>query len=126
MKSFLVIIVLSLFLTLFAGCDCQENNTEWMPKILSEEVQREHFLPDYSFAGYKWGEEEIPDVTGTVLDVTEFGAIPNDKKDDTEAILAAVKKAHETEDNVVVYLPPGRYILKKIVNINTSFIRSTI
>lgn len=120
MKNFLVIIILSLFLTLFAGCDCQENNTGWMPKILSAEVQKEHFLPDYSFAGYKWGEEEIPDVTGTVLDVTEFGAIPNDKKDDTQAILAAVKKAHEIEDNVVVYLPPGRYILKKIVNMNRS------
>lgn len=112
-------IIVSVVLFLI-GCDCKNNNGSWTPDILNPEVQKEHFLPDYSYAGYKWGEEAIPEVTGTLLDITQFGAVANDKKDDTEAIIAAVKKAHEIEDTVVVYFPAGRFILKKIVNIERS------
>ena len=44
---------------------------------------------------------------GGILDVTEFGAVPNDGKDDTVAIQAALEKY--PNGNRIVYLPPGVY-----------------
>jgi hypothetical protein len=46
-----------------------------------------------------------------VFDVTEFGAIGNDGKDDTGAIKRAIEKAAETGG--VVYFPRGRYRLSE-------------
>jgi len=107
------------FLTLAIGC--QTNQSEkWFPEILSEKVQADHFLPDYSYAGYKWGEEAIPEFKGKKIDVTDFGAVPNDKLDDTKAILAALNKANNTEGTVMLYFPRGRFILKRILFIERS------
>ena len=63
-------------------------------------------LIDYSYAGYKNGEEPIPDVTGTIYDVTSYGAIPNDNLSDTQAIKDALSAA---EDGGIVFFPPGQY-----------------
>lgn len=107
------------FAVLFLGCKdkCEE---EWTPKILNKEVQKENFLPDYSYAGYKWGEEPLPDFKGETINVADFGAIPNDKKDDTKAITSALKKAHEVEGPVILLFGKGRFILKDILYIERS------
>ncbi len=109
--------ILSLLLT-FACTD--KDAGEWTPKILSDELQKEHYLPDYSYAGYKWGEEALPVFEGKIINVTEYGAIPNDKKDDSDGILAALEVAHKTEGNVIVHFSEGKFILKKILFIERS------
>ncbi len=63
-------------------------------------------LIDYSYAGYKNGEEPIPDLTGTIYDVTDYGAIPNDDASDTQAIKDTLKAA---ENGGIVFFPPGQY-----------------
>ena len=63
-------------------------------------------LIDYSYAGYKNGEEPIPDVIGTIYDVTSYGAIPNDGESDTQAIRDTLRAA---ENGGVVFFPPGQY-----------------
>lgn len=45
------------------------------------------------------------------LEVTRFGAVPNDGQDDTAAFLAAFKEAQAREDKRVV-IPKGRYNLR--------------
>ena len=45
-----------------------------------------------------------------IIDVKDYGAIPNDGKDDTQALRNAVKKCRTTE-NSILFLAPGRYLL---------------
>jgi len=76
------------------------------------------YLPDYSYAGYHFGEKEItPNETTSYIDVQNFGAIPNDKKDDTKAILNALEHAHSIDGHVTVTLPKGRFIIKDLLRI---------
>lgn len=65
-------------------------------------------LPDFSYAGYRHGEQRIPDVNATVFDVTNYGAIPNDLISDRTAIIAAVNAA-TTNGSGIVFFPPGRF-----------------
>ena len=88
MNRSLLIISLLVFLQLAISCTVEED--KWMPKILTEKAD-EVFLPDFSFAGYKWGEEPIPDFEGEVISIEDYGAIANDKKDDTKALLITIK-----------------------------------
>ncbi len=65
-------------------------------------------LIDYSYAGYKNGEEAIPeDFAYTVYNVTDFGATPDDGESDTAAIKMALDAA--AVGNSIVFLPPGQY-----------------
>lgn len=70
-------------------------------------------LPDFSFAGYRRGEVTLPSepVTHTVLD---FGAIPNDDLDDSDAFLKAI----EAVNHGVLLVPEGRYIISKMLVIS--------
>ena len=45
------------------------------------------------------------------LEVTRFGAVPNDGQDDTAAFLAAFKEAQAKSDKRIV-IPRGRYDLR--------------
>ncbi len=91
----------------------------WQPAILVEGNPDRPYLPDFSFAGYHWGEKELPQ-HATTLQAEEFGVVANDGKDDSQAILAAVAAAHKQEGRVVLELPPGRLILKKVLSIERS------
>lgn len=51
------------------------------------------------------------------LDVTQFGAVPNDGKDDTEAFLAAFRTV-QTNSEKVIKIPKGRYNLRANGNPN--------
>ena len=65
-------------------------------------------LIDYSYAGYKNGEEGIPeDFAYTAYSVTDYGAIPNDGKSDTTAIRNALDAA--AVGRSIVFFPPGQY-----------------
>lgn len=116
-KQVLVLLILVAFLLI--ACEDKSAN-KWTPKILDEKVQKENFLPDYSFAGYKWGEESIPIIEGEIINIADHGAIPNDKKDDTKAIMSAMEDAKKVDGQVILFFPKGRFILKNILYIERS------
>lgn len=90
-------------------------------KILSDpDVRAKHYLPDFSYAGYKHGMGEIPIAKGKVIDVTKFGVIPDDSIDDSAAMLEALSAAHNTDRPVIVQLPRGRIIISEILKIQRS------
>jgi len=93
----------------------------WMPDLLTKpELADEIYLPDFSYAGYHFGEKNIPEHSGTVLNVTDFGAVADNELDDTPAILAALEKANTLEGPVVILFPPGRFTITQIIRINRS------
>ena len=67
-------------------------------------------LIDYSYAGYKRGEEAIPDdFAFPIFNVTKYGAVPDDGKSDTEGIKAALLAADTGHQGGIVFFPPGHY-----------------
>lgn len=91
-----------------------------LPRILADDaIAAEHPLPDFSYAGYGFGAEPIPQVD-TVLKVADFGAIPDDGIDDSVALKAALAAAHKMPGSVRVQLEQGRYILTEILWIEKS------
>ncbi|WP_460168175.1 glycosyl hydrolase family 28-related protein [Thermostilla marina] len=72
-------------------------------------------LPDFSMAGYRRGEEPFREPAESIS-VVDFGAVPNDGKDDT----AAFQKAIAAGENKVVLVPPGRFVLNDILRITHS------
>ena len=101
---------------------CTSGNTsekEWWPEILSEKETMDVYLPDFSYAGYHWGEKQIPEWSVT-LKASDFGAIPDDDKDDTGALKKAFQAANQKDGPVVLQLDRGKYILKDILYIDRS------
>ncbi|MDN3644743.1 glycosyl hydrolase family 28-related protein [Pontixanthobacter aestiaquae] len=95
-------------------------DTGKVPQILNKAQSTEKpWLPDFSYAGYGFGIEPIPEVS-TVIDVADFGAVPDDGKDDSVALKAAFAAAHETDRPVRVQMHAGRYRLSEILWIEKS------
>ncbi|KQW99551.1 glycosyl hydrolase family 28-related protein [Flavobacterium sp. Root420] len=88
------------------------------PKILTD--SKTNYLPDFSYAGYHFGESQIPESGGKIVNATDFGVKANDGLDDSKALLKAIKAASSTEGNVVLQLPAGRIILSEILYIERS------
>lgn len=82
-----------------------------------DESGNEHFLPDYSFAGYNHGIGDIPTLKGRIIDVTRYGVTPNDNIDDSKAMLEALEAAHKVRGNVILKMPAGRIIISEILKI---------
>jgi hypothetical protein len=82
--------------------------TNWQPGV---DMGAGKMLPDFSYAGYHRGEQQIPDISGPVYNVINYGARPNDVGDDAGAIQAAIDAA-ENNGGGVVYLPTGTYYVK--------------
>ncbi len=91
----------------------------WTPEILDGAAEARPYLPDYSYAGYAFGEKAPPHHPVT-MHVKDFGASANDHKDDTSAILRAVEEAHAHEGPVVLGFDAGRYILREVIWIERS------
>ena len=61
-----------------------------IPKIISDKkIAIQNYLPDYSYAGYYFGEIEIPKKTQHIINATDYGVIVNDILDDSKALLKA-------------------------------------
>ena len=91
-----------------------------VPAILQSDSGGEQpYLPDFSYAGYGYGEKAIPEV-GQHIDVADYGAIPNDGIDDSKALKAALGAAHKMTGPVRVQFASGRYILTEILWIERS------
>ncbi|MEL7445520.1 MAG: glycosyl hydrolase family 28-related protein [Pseudomonadota bacterium] len=86
-----------------------------VPAILSQPAtQSDHPLPDFSYAGYEYGQGEIPTVD-QVINVADFGAMPDDKKDDSQALKAAIAEANTRSGPVRIQFGAGRYQLTEIL-----------
>lgn len=87
------------------------NKTSWTPKLWKKYVKQNSVsqLYDFSYAGYKYGEESIPEITKILGKVTDFGAIPNDTIDDTKSIQKALDKLGRKKG--VILFPKGQYII---------------
>lgn len=93
----------------------------------------DNVLLDFSYAGYKHGEEEAPSVETLkargykVYDVTDYGAVPNDGLSDREAFIKTLEAATGTtrtitadnnirilkeKANAIIYFPEGEFVLQ--------------
>ncbi len=87
-----------------------------------------NILPDFSWAGYDHGLSAPPDVWGlgyTVYNVCDYGAVPNDGKNDREAVIKCLTAAFGSpsvtatyltftagaDARKIIYFPEGEYIL---------------
>ncbi|MDH3267134.1 MAG: hypothetical protein OEM25_09225, partial [Gammaproteobacteria bacterium] len=96
-----------------------EANGDSLPEILSSNDPA-HYLPDFSYAGYRNSNEPLPATAGIVVSVSDFGAIPDDGRDDTKAILAAIEVGNRIPESVIIRFEPGEYRITQIVRIERS------
>lgn len=69
-------------------------------------------LPDYSYAGYGWGEKNVPSTNAwKVFRVTDFGALPNDSIFDDAGIQQAIFAAEKYGRAAVVLFPAGKFLV---------------
>ncbi len=78
------------------------------------------FLPDYSYAGYRFGEEQIPVDFGQAFMVADYGARADDEIDDTAAVKAAMDAAYKVNGPVRIVFGPGKYILTEVFALDRS------
>lgn len=91
------------------------------PKIVNNKnVISNHYLPDFSYAGYHNGEKDLPHTTSKIIDASSFGVIANDNLDDSVALKKALDSIHKIAGNVILQLPKGRIILSDILYIERS------
>jgi hypothetical protein len=90
--------------------------TEWRSTLYPEDwtppaalrFETDKLIQDFSYAGYRRGEGEIPVVRGPVFDVVAHGADPTGEADSTNAIQAAINAAAAAGGGVV-WLPAGTF-----------------
>lgn len=88
------------------------------PKILTD--SKNNYLPDFSYAGYHFGESPIPETSGKVINATDYGVKANDALDDSKALLKAIQAANDIQGNVILQLPAGRIILSAVLYLERS------
>tara|TARA_R110000868_G_scaffold71713_3_gene209741 strand:- start:14561 stop:16204 length:1644 start_codon:yes stop_codon:yes gene_type:complete len=92
-----------------------------LPEILSNsKISEENYLPDFSYAGYKYGEKELPSSKGKILYAADYGVISDDNLDDSKALLKAMDAANAIKEPVILQLPKGRIVLSAIITIERS------
>ncbi|HYD85720.1 MAG TPA: glycosyl hydrolase family 28-related protein [Opitutus sp.] len=67
-------------------------------------------LPDFSFAGYRFGEVPLPHVP-VAANVRDFGAKGDGEHDDTQAFKAAIAQT----SSGAIFIPPGCYVITDIL-----------
>ena len=92
-----------------------------LPKILSDPATAAaNPLPDFSYAGYGFGLAPIQADVGTIVEVTDHGAIPDDGLDDTKAVLRALAAANAVKGKVTLRFPKGRTQITEVLRIARS------
>ncbi len=110
------------FLVLFTVTGCGEEwrsalyPLDWEP---GDKDSQGRFLHDFSYAGYKNGEEAIPNVTGPVFNVTANGADTSGGSDSTQDIQATINQAQGAGGGVV-YFPQGLYRVNGTLSVTKS------
>lgn len=72
-------------------------------------------LPDFSYAGYRQGEQPIPEVP-VAANVRDFGAVGDGVTDDSAAFLEALAAV----ESGALLVPPGRYRITRVLRIDRS------
>jgi uncharacterized repeat protein (TIGR02543 family) len=80
----------------------------WQPPGPSASFASAKLIQDFSYAGYRRGEEIIPAIAGPAFDVTSYGADPSGATDSTLAIQSAINAAAAAGGGVV-FLPAGEF-----------------
>jgi hypothetical protein len=65
-------------------------------------------LPDFSYAGYHYGEKAIPVVTKNIINVTEYGIKANSMKDQTKEVQQLIDKIG-ADGGGVIFFQKGTY-----------------
>lgn len=103
----LLLLIFSLFLQT-ETVSAQENSQLWGKA--GENWSPTGRLPDFSFAGYHFGEDPLPEVE-VATNVLDYGAKGDGKTDCTTAFLKAID---ETKQGAI-FIPPGRYVISDIL-----------
>lgn len=102
--------VLSLFLLLLTLSTHAE-----MPTALDKV-----YIPDFSYAGYQFGEKN-PDISQfKVIDVADHGIVANDNIDDSKALNDLLLLLVKEDVPTVIQFNQGRYQLSEIIRVNRS------
>jgi len=111
------IIITNLFLLFQVGICFGQLQT----KVINvNKIKESTYLPDFSFAGYRNGEVELPANDGKIVLATDFGVVANDGLDDSKALLKALAATKTMAGNIVLQLPEGKLILSNILFIERS------
>ncbi|MFD2256765.1 DUF4955 domain-containing protein [Luteolibacter algae] len=110
--SFSKLSQLCIFLGLLMEAKC-ENPSKIFQDFLRDKSTSE--LPDYSWAGYKFGEEGIPEPRGRIFNVNDYGAVPDDGIEDRDQIQAAIHAA-EKAGGGIVFFPKGRFLVNEMAD----------
>ena len=99
--------------------DCVPRGTSalWKDFVQSRRTGAEPILPDFSYAGYHYSNKPIPDVSGPVFRVTDYGATPDDDRHDDEGIQKAIDAAAAAGGGVVLF-SKGRFLVSPTDNKN--------
>lgn len=84
------------------------------------EVFDKVYLPDYSYAGYEFGEKQPSTKGWKTINVADHGLIANDGLDDTQALQKLLKQLQDKLTPVVIQFAAGRYQLSDIIRISRS------
>ncbi|MDR1283138.1 MAG: hypothetical protein LBK99_20300 [Opitutaceae bacterium] len=76
-------------------------------------------IPDVSYAGYHYGEQTLPYITGPLFNVRDHGATGDGATDDTAAIRATLQAAG-TAGGGVVFFPRGRYLSSNVLFVHSN------
>ena len=107
-RNWAVAVVLCLFFLPLAPAQITPNL--WKEFIGEPVVLVTPGLIDYSYAGYKNGEEGIPETfTQPVFNVNDYGATPDDNASDTAGITAALNAANANGQGGIVFFAAGQY-----------------
>jgi hypothetical protein len=107
MKAYKKLFYLSILIALSLSCKAQQSKI-WEDFEQASKNGTEPILPDFSYVGYKYSEEPIPEVDFPIFNVTDYGAIANDSKSDKDAIKKTIKAASKNGKGVI-YFPKGKY-----------------
>ncbi|MFB9058110.1 DUF4955 domain-containing protein [Mariniflexile ostreae] len=107
MKYIRLILAFTIFVIMGAKA---QNSAVWEDFKISKKIGKEAVLPDFSYAGYKYSEVEIPLVNYKVFNVLDFGAIPDDTISDKNALIKAIVAATENKSGII-YFPKGKYYI---------------
>lgn len=84
----------------------------WEEQLSSLKEGQEPLLPDFSYAGWDYSETAIPEASGKIFNVLDFGAEPDRDGSDREAVIKTIRAAEANCGGIVLF-PPGKYNLNE-------------
>lgn len=119
------LLCLVLSLLMLSAVSCQKDDTEVVyPEEVTENTldepqnESEETYPEESTAAHDVPQNEPEEVVNMVLhNVKDYGAVGDNKTDDTEAFKKAVSEAEK--DGLPVYVPAGTYIISDTITLKS-------